>query len=197
MHRALGEAVNREFRQEQVEFLICSEEDIIVSDDVLTYMSWANESFASDPRVLTVSAHNALGQGWHRNPPDDSEADQEAVRLHPQFHPWCWATWRGRWEKVLQPNWDWDANTGTAPHDHGYDWQICRLMDRYGLFAATPDASRSQNIGQHGGVYASPDDFASTQAASFLLHRDSPRYVLAAEPGRVRPRFEAESETCA
>lgn len=178
MHRALGEAIDHEFAAwPWLEFLVCSEEDVIVSDDVLTYMTWAGVSFQDTPEVLTVSAHNPLGQGWHAwPPPDDSAADQEAVRFHPQFHPWCWGTWRDRWENTLKPDWDWDATSGTTWGNHGYDWQVCRIMERDGLVSVTPDASRSQNIGEHAGVYANPQNFPLTQAASFREHRENPAY---------------------
>lgn len=183
VHRALGEAIDSEFSTNPwLEFLICGEEDVIVSDDVLSYMTWAANIFRADSRVLTVSAHNPIGQGWHKWPPDDdSGADQEAVRLHPQFHPWVWATWRDRWEKTIKPDWDWDATTGTSWHDNGYDWQMCRIMERDGLYAVTPDASRSQNIGQYEGIYADPANFPGTQAASFRLHRTAAAYRFEGE----------------
>lgn len=178
MHRALGEAMQAEFSQESdLKFLVCSEEDILVSSDVLSYMAWARENFEDDQSVLTVSAHNPLGQGWLQ-PYDDSEADQHAVQLYPKFHPWCWGTWRDRWEKHLLPTWDWSGSSGTSWNDNGYDWQICRVMDKEHLYAVTPDASRSQNIGQHEGYYAIPDQFGFTIAHSFLERRENPRYVL-------------------
>lgn len=181
MHRALGEAMQAEFENDSsLRFLVCSEEDILVSDDVLDYMAWAREQFEDDETVLTVSAHNPLGQGWHQ-PYDDSDADQETVRLHPQFHPWCWGTWRDRWEKHLLPGWDWDASSGLSWNDNGYDWQVCRIMEREHLYAVTPDASRSQNIGQYEGCYALPENYALTQAASYRQHREDPHYRLGTE----------------
>jgi hypothetical protein len=41
-----------------------------------------------------------------------------------------------------------------------------------------PDASRSQNIGQHGGIYANAGDFDWTQARSFREHRGEVAYRL-------------------
>ena len=58
-------------------------------------------------RAIAVCAHNALGNGWQRGAPDDSDADQETARFLPSFSPWCWGTWRGVWETVLEPQWDW------------------------------------------------------------------------------------------
>lgn len=174
-HRAMGEALAAEYAQPGLEFVVISEEDVIVSDDVMRYMLWAREKFEHDSSVLTISAHNPLGQGWHEFY-DDSDADQGLVALQGQFHPWCWATWKDRWLTYLEPEWDWDATKGTSWHDNGYDWQICRIMESEGLYAVTPYASRSQNIGKYDGVYALPANFHLTQSASFRPRRQNPEY---------------------
>lgn len=186
VHRALGEAIASEFAQPGLEFLVCSEEDVIVSSDVLAYMTWARERFEADPRVLTISAHNPIGQGWHQFY-DDSDADQQAVRFQDSFHPWCWATWKDRWQGWLEPNWDWDATTGTDWYDNGYDWQVCRIMKRNSLVSPAPDASRSQNIGKYEGVYALPENFPLTQSASFRERRENPSYQMVEEAAHGAP----------
>ncbi len=171
MHRALGEAIGAVFADDpDLEFLVCSEEDVTVADDLLRYMAWARALREEHPRILVCEAHNPFGQGWHpRGLQDDPNADPEAVRLVSTFHPWTWSVWRDRWEKVLEPEWDWDENTGPRPDQHGYDWQINRIMQRDGYAAPAPDASRTQNIGRFGGVYAHPDPgaFNATQSRSF------------------------------
>ena len=177
-HRALGEAVTAVFAGDDgCRFVIMSDEDVLVSDDVLRYFGWARD-LRGDDGILCVCAHNSLGQGWHR-PQDDSGADQAAVRLASEFNPWCWGTWRDRWEGVIEPDWDYDCSPGPFPDsERGYDWQMWRLVQR-GWLSAVPDASRSQNIGQHEGVYALPDRFGGTQAASFREHRGEVAYWLA------------------
>jgi glycosyltransferase involved in cell wall biosynthesis len=174
-HRAIAEAGVAALADRGCRFLVFSEEDITVSDDVLSFMTWGRQEGAG--RALAVCAHNALGNGWQRAcAADDADADQETARLIPSFSPWCWGTWRDVFEEVLEPQWDYDCNTGTRGFDSGYDWQLQRLTERHGA-VLVPDASRSQNIGREGGIYADPGDFEWTQARSFREHRD-PSYRL-------------------
>lgn len=179
MHRAIAEAANHVLQDPAVEFLVFGEEDITVSADVLEYMSWARREFASQGAVAAVCAHTAAGQGWHkREPAGDAGADQEAVRLLQDFSPWVWGTWRLRWEKLLEPTWDYDVTSG-GPMDSGYDWNIAtRVLPEGGLVCAVPDASRSQNIGRHGGWASSEETWAFSQAASFRPDREPVTYRL-------------------
>lgn len=176
-HRAIGEAAQYMFRHPSVEFLVFGEEDVVVSDDVLEYMAWAEERFRDDPEVLCVLAHSRGGQGWDRHEPAlDGGADQQRVSLAPYFNAWCWGTWRDRWESVLGPTWDWDCTSG-GPMDSGYDWNIAaRIIPGYGLLAVVPEASRSQNIGLEEGIYSTPETFAFAQTPSFREHREPVTY---------------------
>lgn len=170
-HAAIGEALDAVFADPGCGFAIVSDEDVIVSDDVLAYFAWARDQGAD-----AVCAHNYLGQGWC--PPwDDELADQAAVRMCPEFTGWTWGIPRQAWEQVFRPEWDWEANTGQQPAEHGFDWQ-CHRLARRGLRVAIPDASRCQNIGQHDGVYAQPGQFALTLAASFRERRGDTDYRL-------------------
>ncbi len=178
-HRAIAEAVTALFTDPAVDFAVAGEEDVLVSSDVLAYMSWAREKFASDERVLCVLAHNKGGQGWDGHVMiEDEGADQEAVRLLPYFNPWCWGTWRDRWEQVLEPQWDYDCNSG-GPDTSGYDWAIqTKIIPRGDYLCVVPDASRSQNIGRFEGGYSSPALFPFTQSKSFREVRECPAYRL-------------------
>ena len=180
MHRAIGEAGNHVFADPAVEFAVFSEEDVVVSADVLEYMAWARGEFAGDSRVLCACAHSVGGQGWDEPGVGvlGANADQEAVGLLPYFNPWAWGTWRDRWERTLEPNWDWECSLGPRPDQHGYDWAILRVTQG-GYLNVVPDASRSQNIGEWGGWAASPADFPGTQAASFRAERGPVTYRLA------------------
>ena len=181
MGRAIGEAGNHVFADPAVEFVVFGEEDVTVSTDVLELMAEMREKFAGDERVLCVCAHSAGGQGWHEPGIGlrGGDADQEAVRLLPDFNPWVWGTWRHRWERVIEPAWDWECSKGPRPDQLGYDWSLLRLTQG-GYVNVVPDASRSQNIGQHGGWAANPADFEATQAASFRADRPSVTYRLIA-----------------
>jgi FkbM family methyltransferase len=179
MHRAIAEAVSHVFADPAVDFVVCGEEDVIVSTDVLEYMEWARERFAGDEQVLCVLAHSVGGQGWDRwEPAQDADADQAAIRLLPYMNAWGWGTWRDRWEKVLAPNWDMDCTSG-GPTTSGWDWHVAtRIIPQGGFLAVVPDASRSQNIGREGGWASNAESFAFSQAQSFRAHREPASYVL-------------------
>jgi len=174
-HTAIGDAGNYLFSDPGVQFAVFGEEDVVVSSDVLEYMSWACECFRAVPRVLTACAHNRAGQYWDAHEPArDADADQEAVRLLPYFNPWCWGTWRDRWEKVLEPSWCWQA----GPWADGYDWRIMGHTQERGYLSAVPDASRSQNIGECEGLYTTPETWAFSQVQSFREQRLGLGYKL-------------------
>jgi len=180
MHRALGEGIDHLFDAFRPEFVICGEEDVIVSDDVLTYMAWGQARY--DEGVLCICAHNKGGAGWDglSAPREDGGADQGAVRLLPYFNPWVWCTWRARWREAIRPVWDWDCDSG-GDRESGYDWNMQRLSSLGPWLNLVPDAARSQTTGELAGVYSTPDIFPLQQAASFRGHRDQPfRYQLAA-----------------
>jgi hypothetical protein len=189
MHRALGEAlahvqaVMAGDSSRPAKAVICAEEDITVSDDVLEYTLWALNRFEGDPLVATVCTHDTGGQGWHIPGIGQAgmNADQAEAVLAADFNPWVWATWTGRKLRFLLEHWDWDATTGPVAWQHGYDWQILRLIQQRGLLSVVPSASRSQNIGQDGGYYARPELFDQTLSASFRKHRDPVAYRLIGE----------------
>jgi hypothetical protein len=78
---------------------------------------------------------------------------------------------------VLEPQWDYDADSGPQWDQHGYDWQLQRITERCGD-VLVPDAARSQNIGRDGGVYAHPEEFERTQAKSFREVRGPVAYRI-------------------
>jgi GNT-I family protein len=182
MHRAVGEALAWLHTAMPYAAVILTEEDIEVSSDALEYFLWALSRWEHDQSVLTVCAHDEGGQGWHVPGIGARGAGrpQDAVRLVDDFNPWCWATWRSRVPFLLE-RWDWDATLGgPMPTQHGYDWQIRFLVHAFGLRSVAPDASRSQNIGRDGGVYAKPELFDQTLAASYRRHRDPTEYKVVA-----------------
>jgi hypothetical protein len=175
MHRALGEAIDAAFTGvgEGGHYVICGEEDVAVSDDVLAYMAWAMHWYAED--VLVICAHNRGGAGWDGldAPRGDGDAHQEKVRLLPYFNPWVWCVGLGQWRTRLRPVWDWDCTSG-GDGDSGYDWNIQRLSQVGPWRNLVPDAARSQTIGETGGVYSTPEIFPHQQSRSFREHRCRP-----------------------
>jgi hypothetical protein len=181
MHRALGEAVDRVFDSFAPEWVLCGEEDVVVSDDVLDYMSWAQAQYIYS-RALCICAHNRGGAGWDGldGPRLDGNADQEAVRLLPYFNPWVWCTWRDRWKSVIRPAWDWGDGDGRADAT-GYDWSLQGLTAAVPWRNLVPDAARSQTIGEFAGVYSTPEMLPLQQSQSFREHREPVKYRLADE----------------
>lgn len=171
-HTAIGEAVCRAFEDPGCRFAVVSDEDQVVSDDILDYIA-----FCRTLDVEAVNCHNNLGQGWSPQW-DDSDAGQSLVLLEHEFSGYTWGVSRETWERTWLPAWDWDCTSGTSPVQHGFDWQMHRVAAAHLL--AMPEASRCQNIGQYGGVYADPAKFTLTLAKSFREHRD-PIYI-AKEP---------------
>lgn len=178
-HRAIAEAVDHVFTDPAVKFVVCGEEDVMVSSDVLTYMRWCATEFEHDPRVLIACAHSKGGQGWDLQiPARDADADQEAVRLLRYYNPWGFGTWRDRWDAILSPEWDRGCNSG-GPMDSGYDHHIQRrILPKYRMRCVVPDASRSQNIGEREGWASTPERFPLLHAQSFRERRENPQYRL-------------------
>jgi hypothetical protein len=179
MHCALGEAIDYLIYTGLSAYVLCGEEDVIVSDDVLTYMAWAQERY--DDGTLCVCAHNQGGAGWDglTAPREDVAASQQAVRRLRYFNPWVWCIRGDRWQFAARPVWDW-GDGSSRPDATGYDWQMQRLSAVGPWTNLVPDAARSQTTGEYGGVYSTPDMFPLQQSRSFRPHREQPvKYRLA------------------
>jgi hypothetical protein len=178
MHRALGEAIDRVLDGFRPEWVLCGEEDVIVSSDVLRYMAWGQAQYRDG--TLCICAHNQGGAGWDglSAPREDDDADQAAVRLLPYFNPWVWCTKKHTWRATIRPVWDWDCDSGAAFNESGYDWNMQRLSGTGPWRNLVPDAARSQTIGELAGVYSTPGIFPLQQARSFRDHRENVRYRM-------------------
>lgn len=191
MHRAIGEAIDSALGAPGVQFVVLGEEDVVVSSDTLEYFAWARKEMARDPQVLVALAHNRGGSGWDAKTigqaaggmewalrDDDTEADQGVVRKLAYFNGWGWGVTREAWTEVIRPQWDWDCNSG-GPSDSGYDWNMqLRVLPSGGWLSLVPDAARSQNIGELGGTYSTPEIHSLQQSRSFREHREPVTYIL-------------------
>lgn len=177
MHRALGEAIDTAFGQLDAKWVLLGEEDVIVSDDALPYVAWAQKQAAEN--TLCICLHNKGGTGWDglTEMRQDGDADQAAVRRLGYFNPWGWCISWQQWVTVARPVWDWDCDSG-GEHESGYDWQMSRLASQGPWHCLVPDAARSQTIGEELGVYSNPDIFPLQQAKSFAVHREDVAYRL-------------------
>jgi hypothetical protein len=178
--RTNADGMNFAFSDPAVSFAVIAEEDILPADDALEFLSWGRDEFADDPAVLVVNAHSRCGQGWDGpGVKDDPDADPALVRLLPYFNQWGWGTWRDRWEDVLLPDWDYDGTSGTQGFDGGHDWNIA-IRTMRGHVAATPDASRTQHIGDLEAWAATAETLSWSKAASFREHREPVTFEVTA-----------------
>jgi hypothetical protein len=187
MHRPMGEAVCYAWEDPDVDWVILSEEDNEVSNDIFHYMKWSQRTFQDNEAVLLVCAHNLpwlpgfvgpAPSDKGTKPNDDPDEDETIVRLKRGFDSHAWGSWRERWAEVLEPTWDYECNSG-GPTTSGCDWQIAtRVMPRGGYLAVTPDASRSANYGRDEGVYMVAGDkpVGWSSANSFRMNRTLPQH---------------------
>lgn len=134
-------------------FVVYSEEDVVVSNDVLRFYEWADKRFWKRKAVLTV---NAVQRFWT---PGDGEDEHTATAAR-RFAPTGWATWVDRWESILSPEWQ---------HDYrGWDWHINQtIVASRGYRTVLPSYARSQHIGRDGGVHMTPKLFESHLCPTF------------------------------
>lgn len=136
------------------EFVILAEDDIEVSQDVLSYFAWASEEFKYDQSILTVNAWADTAVPTH-----DDQYSEVVPDSH--FSPLIWGTWKDRWDEVLQPTWDKDYSF------RGWDWHINDIIKERSLYTVRPSVSRSNHIGKFNGTHMMPDNFNDSQSASF------------------------------
>jgi hypothetical protein len=146
-------------------FAVLAEEDIVVGDDVLELFDACAGAFAADDSVLAVCAFS------------DRLAPQpaDAVGSGP-FSPWVWGTWADRWHDTLRPEWFRAARSSEPGAGQGFDFGIERMLATSGRRVVVPRASRSDNIGEFGGVHALPGEFAVSRASTFAAHREPVRF---------------------
>lgn len=143
------------------DFVVRAEDDLVVSNDVLEYFTWAAQEYRGHESIAAVQAYT------------DGTGPEDAAALVPEFNPWVWGTWRDRWQAFIGPTWDHDYSTynGFPGNQSGWDWNLnTRLYPLHDLLSVAPLASRVDNIGIHG-IHGTADN-----------HRTSPSFV------RDRPR---------
>ena len=148
------------------EFVVRTEDDLLVSDDVLELLRHVASTYGEDRSVATAHAFS----------PGPAGPGPEEMRRESAFCPWVWGTWRDRWTDLLGPTWDRDYSTyNVSPgFETGWDWNLnTRIFPSHGLSAVSPAASRVRNIGEVG-EHGTPDDLVP--APSFVAHVAPQRY---------------------
>lgn len=123
-------------------FVIQAEDDVIVAEDVLEYLSWAWDEYASDESVLSVTAF----QNARRGGPGE-------VFRRQWFTPQVWGMWRRSWDLVC------DRWPG-GPTPHSWDWYLCQEMQRTAAVQIEPCWTRVQHIGVTGAHGSHPEHLA-------------------------------------
>lgn len=120
------------------ETAVVLEDDIVPSQDFLSFVLWGLDRFRNDSGVFSVCGYQRLVQ-----PPSPEIAP--VVGGFDWFSPWGWATWRNRWEAFRR-----DVR---IPSDSGASWD-CFVVEwaakRQGLREMRPLVGRVQNIGEEG-----------------------------------------------
>jgi hypothetical protein len=139
-------------------FVVLVEEDVLVSNDVLEYMTKTSLEYSDNPNVLAVCAASFGPVG-----------DPEATYLAQDFCPLIWGTWADRWRDILRDSWDHDYSTGNADGSQaGWDWNIRkRILPQRDMVCVFPLVSRSLHIGRFG-AHMRPEEFAASQSPSFV-----------------------------
>lgn len=136
------------------DFVARTEDDLLVSDDILEFFEWASESYEHVPGVATIHGFSLRTEGC------PSEAE-----ILPQFNPLVFGTWRAVWQSVIGPTWDHDYSTfnGIPGTQAGWDWNLnTRIYPKLGLGGVYPVLSRVSNIGVHG-THSTPENYYNAQ----------------------------------
>lgn len=140
------------------EFVVRTEDDLMVSTDVLRFFEWADDAYALDPAVGAVNAFTDASRG----------APGAGTEIVGVFKPWVWGTWRHMWASLIGPTWDHDYTTGEGDR-RGWDWNLhLRVFPEHNLKVLRPRCSRVKNIGEWG-VHGTPENLL--RAPSFVQVR--------------------------
>lgn len=154
------------FGMGRYDFVVRAEDDLIVSDDILEFFSWAAEAYKGDDQVATVNAFSR-----------ETVGTINGVQKHQSFTPWLWGTWKNRWRDLIGPTWDHDYSTynGAPGVQAGWDWNLdTRIFPKFGFVSVSPLCSRVNNIGVWG-VHGTAENFE--QASVFQPHYPTLNFV--------------------
>ena len=128
--------------EDNPDFVLMIEDDIIISDDALQYIEWAADKYKNDHSVHTI------GLWGHDKGPSlpISEKDYGKAMRKNYFSCWGWGTWRDRWEEILA--------TWTTGGDHREtSWDVIISNHLGEMDEILPAISRAYNCGEDGGTH--------------------------------------------
>jgi hypothetical protein len=128
--------------QDNPDFVLLIEDDVIISDDALLYIEWAAEKYKDDPSVHTIGL---WGHDRQLSLPL-SEKDHSKVMRKNYFSCWGWGTWKDRWEE-MEKKW----TTGGDHKETSWDTIVSSHLKE--TDEILPVISRAYNCGEQGGTH--------------------------------------------
>ncbi len=149
------------------DYVLRSEDDIILGQDVLEYHAWAAKTYKHDEAVGIVTAFSA-----------DQQNHDEVHRKIGLGSPLAIGTWERVWRGVIRDTWDHDYSTGTAD-TRGWDHNIhLRIFPEKGLHAIIPKHTKVEHIGVWG-EHSNPSVFWVQPPFNPLIKQQRYREVTA------------------
>ena len=128
------------------------EDDTIPGRDFLIYCEWANQKYANNEEIFSVSGYvnsdNKIEQYVEKNTLYNS------INQRRWFTPWGWATWRNRWLAVR----DHLIPVLNNPYV-SWDFVLHHLLTNSNTMEIYPMVSRIQNIGAENGSFCPGADW--------------------------------------
>lgn len=134
--------------EDNPDFVLMIEDDIIISHDALLYIEWAANKFKDDASVRTVGLWKSK-DGWDFDKP---LTKRTLFKIEEQawFTCWGWGTWRDRWPEMLS-KW----TTGDDSHDTS--WDVVLFSHLNNRKEIVPSISRAYNCGDLNGTHRGRD----------------------------------------
>lgn len=147
------------------DFVVQTEDDDLVSTDVLEYFHWAAQIVKNDTSLMGVCGFTM------------EDGDSYGVKAGEGFGPWVWGIWKDTWNQDIRDTWDHDYSTGNpSGFQSGWDHNINLRVrgDRRFLY---PTSSRVYNVGRYG-VHSTDKSFNVSRTPSYIHDRPKGKYNL-------------------
>lgn len=130
--------------EDNPDFVLLIEDDIIISDDALQYVEWAAKKYKDDLSVRTVGLWKSKN-GWDFSKPL-SKSEMFKINEQVWFTCWGWGTWGDRW-KEMKDTWT------TGNDSHKTSWDVVLYNHLKERKEVVPSISRAYNCGEFGGTH--------------------------------------------
>lgn len=131
------------------DFVVLIEDDVIVSTDVLRYLSHCDKTYRDDPSVFAVCSFQLQAGS------DPHQLVRGRFNMPPPV-----GFWKDRWTAEIRDEWD---------HDYSKKgWDMHVQKQRGTRVCISPEQSRAQHIGEFGGTHCTADMFPDLLSRSFL-----------------------------